>query len=92
MFKRKVNVKQLLAEIRNIIALEYFYYMKWYLYTEDVERWDGNVTYSGIQQLIYGIWHNGLNKEGINLLVYMPVPAVKEYRKLIAKYKHYKEI
>lgn len=77
--KSEITYKEILTDIKNIITLERKY---------DDEYYPSII---GMKRLIFGLWHNGENELGDNMIMWMEYDVKKLYVSLIDKYKHYKE-
>jgi len=73
-----LKVKDLLTDLKEVNELDYF-------------GENRNIVFIGLKRMIYGIWHNGMNELGDNMIFDMNMKAKILYLSLIEKYKNKKE-
>ena len=79
MKRKQVNLRLLLAEILFIEKISFYS-------QEGRTRDDIRLTLYGFKRLIYGLWHNGENELGQNMVNYLSHHAQFEYYELMRKY------
>lgn len=78
MKKQTTDVRILLDALKEIVRLDY---------EEQVREgengdWDGSSTYTGIKRMLYGLWHEGKNEKGENMVMHMAYQARQAYKQL----------
>ncbi len=69
----------ILKELKKINEIDY-------KETSDNDYWDGTLSFSGIKRMIYGLWNDGKNEKGEDMLKHMSPTAEKKYKAMIKKY------
>jgi len=54
--------------------------------------WDGSVSPLGIKRMIYGVFHNGFNESGEDMVQHMEDAAKERYLRLIADHQDLPDI
>ncbi len=86
-----MKIRQILKIIAAINRLEYLEYSlvdghnNW-------SGWDGTLSLEGIKRMIYGIWHDGYNELGQNMLTGSAIYSIQLYHTLIELCKDTPEI
>lgn len=83
--KTQSILKSILIELKEVNNYDY-------KENQIYDDWDGSLSFNGVKRLIYGLWHNGENELGHNLLKHMSKTAKKKYKTMIKKYSQCEEI
>jgi hypothetical protein len=85
----ETSYRAVLCDLKKVFQLE----TQEYDYEQcDLEDWAGEVSFNGIKRYIYGLWHNGENEQGHDMISNMGENTKEEYEKLMAKYSNKKEL